>query len=237
MSIDKKERILVVDDDIQIRRALRSALSVRGYEVSLAASGEEALDAAAADPPAMVILDLSLPGMGGLEVCRELRAWSNAPILILSVNDRESDIISALDAGADDYLTKPFKTGELLARIRAHTRRARQLPAGPAVLEAEGLRVNLSTHQVYLDEEELKLTKTEFALLQYLVLNAGRVVTYSLLLSNVWGPGYLNDTQTLRVHVGHLRKKIERDPNRPQFIITEPGIGYRFAAVPNPQSP
>lgn len=231
MTGEKRERILVVDDDIQIRRALRSALSARGYEVELASTGEDAVELAAANPPAMVILDLSLPGMSGMDVCRELRRWFKAPVLILSVNDREADIIDALDAGADDYLTKPFKTGELLARMRAHSRRMQQLPTGVAVYETEGLQVNLSSHQVFLDGEEVKLTKTEFALLQYLVQNAGRVVTYGILLSHVWGPEYAHDTQTLRVHVGNLRRKVERDPNRPRLISTEPGVGYRFAAV------
>jgi two-component system, OmpR family, KDP operon response regulator KdpE len=225
-----KEKILVVDDDVQIRRALRNALSARGYEVLLASGGEEALEIAALEIPSMVILDLSMPGMSGLEVCRELRTWSQLPILVLSVYDKEADKVAALDLGADDYLTKPFNTGELLARIRAHIRRAKQLPSTVTVFESGGLKVDLARHYVLKNDQEVKLTKTEYSLLQYLIQNSGRVVTYSILISKVWGPEYDGDTQTLRVHIGNLRKKIEEDPNRPLFILTEPGVGYRFNA-------
>lgn len=230
MSVSLSEHILIVDDDIQIRRALLHALSARGYKITQAANGEEALALAAAEHPDIIVLDLAMPGMSGLEVCRELRAWSKAPILVLSVKDRDSDKIAALDFGADDYLTKPFNTGELLARIRAHLRRAKQAPldTDSAVYEMEGLKVDIPRHQVFLRDEEIKLTKTEFALLQYLIQNAGRVVTYSMLLMQVWGTDYEGDTQTLRVHVGNLRRKIEPDPGRPHFILTEPGVGYRF---------
>lgn len=224
----QSEKILVVDDDIQIRRALRNALSARGYDVMLASNGEEALDMAASETPDMVILDMSMPGISGIEVCKELRTWTHIPILILSVKDKEADKIAALDLGADDYLTKPFNTGELLARIRAHIRRTKQIQPVDPVFEKNGLKVDLARHLVFKDGEELKLTKTEFSLLQYLIQNSGRVVTYSLLLSQVWGPEYECDTQTLRVHIGNLRKKIEEDPNRPHFILTEPGVGYRF---------
>lgn len=222
------QTILVVDDDVQIRRALRHALAARGYDVDLAASGEEALERAAVDPPQMMILDLSLPGISGIEVCRALRTWTALPILVLSVKDRPQDKVMALDTGADDYLTKPFDTSELLARIRSHLRRADQLRVQEPVFEGDGLRIDFARRQVTRDEQEIRLTKTEFALLQYLVQNAGRVVTHNVLLDRVWGPDHLGDTQVLRVHVGNMRRKIEPEPERSRFIVTEPGVGYRF---------
>jgi two-component system KDP operon response regulator KdpE len=222
--------ILVVDDDMQILRALRHALAARGYEVLLASSGQQALEMAAVQQPNMVILDLTLPDMSGIEVCRELRTWLHVPILVLSVRDRPDDKVTALDTGADDYLTKPFDTSELLARIRSHLRRADQLPVAEPVYELENLRIDISRHQVLREGEEVHLTRTEFALLQYLAQNSGRVVTYGMLLQRVWGPEYETDTQTLRVHIGNLRRKIEPDPDRPRFILTEPGVGYRFRA-------
>jgi two-component system KDP operon response regulator KdpE len=228
MSAQLSDHILIVDDDIQIRRALHHALLARGYRITQAASGEEALNLAAAEPPSLVVLDLSMPGKSGLEVCKELRTWSKAPILVLSVRDRDTDKIAALDLGADDYLTKPFNTGELLARIRAHLRRVKELPVEKAVHEVDGLKVDLFRRLVTLDGQEVKLTKTEFGMLAYLIQNAGRVITYGQILTNVWGPEYEADTQTLRVHAGHLRRKIEPDPARPRFILTEPGVGYRF---------
>ena len=230
MTPELSPRILIVDDDVQIRRALFHALTARKYTVDLAASGEEALEHAALNAPDMVILDLAMPGMGGIETCKELRRWSNVPVLVLSVRDADADKIAALDIGADDYLTKPFNTGELLARIRAHLRRAKQIPTDSesAVYESDSLKVDIPRHQVYLRDEEVKLTKTEFSLLQYLMQNAGRVMTYGMLLMQVWGSDYEGDTQTLRVHVGNLRRKIEPDQGRPHFILTEPGVGYRF---------
>jgi len=226
--MNKGEKILVVDDDVQIRRALRNAISARGYEVITASNGEEALDKASLELPDMIILDLAMPGLSGLEVCKEIRSWSDIPILILSVKEKEKDKIKALDLGADDYITKPFNTGELLARIRAHIRRAKQIKPLPSIIEEKGLKVDFAKHRVFLNEKEIKLTKTEFSLLKYLIQNAGRVITYNMLLEKVWGLEYSEDTQTLRVHIGNLRKKIEIDINRPQFIITEPSIGYRF---------
>ena len=221
-------KILVVDDDIQIRRALRNVISARGYEVILASNGEEALDKAALELPDMVVLDLQMPGLSGLNVCKELRSWSNIPILILSVKDLESDKVTALDLGADDYLTKPFKSGELLARIRAHIRRASQTKPASPIFEERGLKVDFASHQVFLESREIKLTKTEFSILKYLIQKTGKVITYKLLISEIWGSDYKGEISTLRVHIGNLRKKIEKDPNRPKFIITEPGIGYRF---------
>ncbi|MCL5772823.1 MAG: response regulator transcription factor [Firmicutes bacterium] len=228
MNTGTSEKILVVDDDIQIQKAIRIALSARGYEVMLASSGEEALETALLKKPDLVILDLSLPQMSGFEFCREFRRWSEAPVIVLSIRDRESDKISALDLGADDYITKPFNTAELLARIRAHLRRSKQASVIEDEFEFDELKVNFPGCRVVVNDVEVKLTKTEFALLQYFIKNAGRVVTYNNLLSHVWGPEYECDTQTLRVHIGNLRKKIEPDSNRPKFIITEPGVGYRF---------
>jgi two-component system, OmpR family, KDP operon response regulator KdpE len=204
MTIDTKAKILVVDDDIQIQRALRLALTARKYNVVLASNGSEALDVAASEELDLIILDLTLPDISGIDVCREVRTWSKVPIIVLSVKDREEDKINALDTGADDYMTKPFNTGELLARIRAHLRRMSEIPAGDVEYEVNGLKVNLGSHLVTLNDEELKLTKTEYGLLQYLILNAGRVVTHNILLTNVWGPEYEGDSQTLRVHIGNL---------------------------------
>lgn len=222
-------KILVVDDDVQIRRALRNALSARGYEVSLASSREEALETAAVELPSLVILDLGLPDGSGIDVCKELRVWSKVPIMVLSVLDRPQDKVAALDIGADDYLTKPFDTSELLARIRSHLRRAETTPTGTALLEFDGLTVDQARRLVTLDGKFVHLTPTEFTILQYLVQNVQRVVTYSLLLDYLWrSVGTTGDTQSLRVHVGNLRRKVERTPEHPRHIITEAGVGYRF---------
>jgi len=229
----KNEKILVVDDDIYIRGALKNALSARNYEVILADSGEEALEMAALELPDIVILDLSMPGLSGLQVCKDLRSWSNIPIIILSVIDKEKDKIEAFDLGVDDYITKPFKTGELLARLRAHIRRAKQIKTLNPVFEERGLKIDFVNHLVTFNNEEIKITKTEFSILKYLIQNSGKVITYKLLISEIWGTDYDGDISTLRVHVGNLRKKIEEDLNRPKFIITEPRIGYRFYSNQN----
>lgn len=231
MNTPAHERILIVDDDERIRRALQNALTAKGYAVEEAASGEDALKIAAENPPGMVVLDLAMPGQDGFQVCKELRQWSKVPILVLSVKDRESDKVTALDLGADDYLTKPFNTEELLARVRAHLRRSKERPEENAIIQMDGLKVDIPRHAVSLHDQQIKLTKTEFALLQYLIQNRGRVMTYRQILSHVWGTEYENDTQTLRVHAGRLRQKIESDPGRPRFILTEPGVGYRFSIV------
>ena len=229
---ESQSRILVVDDDVQILRALRRALQARGYDVLTAASGEEALDLAAGHVPAMVILDLSLPRMSGIDVCRELRTWTQVPILVLSIHESSADKVAALDMGADDYLTKPFDTAELLARIRSHLRRAaRQQPDEP-VLEVEGLQMDVARWQVICRGEEVRLTRIEFEILQYLMRNAGRVVTSGLLLRQVWGPEYETDLHTLRVHIGNLRRKIEVDAEKPTLIVTELGVGYRLRPSP-----
>jgi two-component system KDP operon response regulator KdpE len=226
---EKPARILAIDDEERIRRALKSILSARKYEVVLAASGDEGIDRAIDASPDLVILDLTLPDRSGLEVCRELRTWLAAPILVLSVRSGETDKISALDEGADDYLTKPFSAGELLARIRALLRRASGSSASDPVIEAGDLTIDIARRRALRNEEEIKLTRTEFDILAFLAQNAGRVVTSKQLLQTVWGEEYGEDTQTLRVHIGHLRRKIEPHPSVPQYILTEPGVGYRFA--------
>ena len=229
MSISEKSAtILVVDDEEQIRRALKSILTIRKYRVILASSGEEALDRAIDHPPDLVILDLSLPGIGGVEVCRELRTWSNSPILILSVKSNDADKISALDSGADDYLTKPFSTGEILARIRALLRRSEMLAVPLPVIQAGALEIDLGRRLVSRGGLNISLTPTEYGILAYLAQNANCVVFSKMLIERVWGEGACEDTQALRVHVSHLRKKIEENPHLPQFIVTEPGVGFRF---------
>ncbi|MBI3945841.1 MAG: response regulator transcription factor [Armatimonadetes bacterium] len=222
------ERILVVDDEPQIRRALRSGLAARGYQVLLAATGEEALDLAASRPVDLVILDLGLPDMEGVEVCRQLREWSSVPVIVLSVRAGDRDKVAALDSGADDYLTKPFSMAELLARIRAGVRRARAAPRAEPVFTTGALTVDMARHIVTVEGNEVKLTRLEYGVLRYLALNAGRVITHRVLLREVWGPEYEEETQYLRVHVGRIRRKIEPDPARPRYVITEPGVGYRL---------
>jgi len=229
MSIPERPvRVLVVDDEEQIRRALSSILRSRHYELETAATGQEGLIKAIDRPPDIVILDLGLPDMSGIEVCRELRSWTGVPILILSVHSAEADKIAALDEGADDYLTKPFSAGELLARLRALLRRAAALTAPPPVVNAGTLTVDIARRRVTLDDDEVSLTPTEFDILAYLARNANCVVTQRQILEQVWGPEWAEDAQTLRVHVSHLRKKIERDPSGTRYIVTEPGVGFRF---------
>lgn len=220
--------ILVVDDEVQIRRALHSLLAARHYGVLLAENGEQALELAADHTPDLVILDLSMPGMSGLEVCRELRAWYRGPILILSVRGSEQDKIAALDLGADDYLTKPFPTGELLARIRALLRRAAQHETPPPVVHLGELEIDLARRLVTRAGHPVSLTPIEYAILAYLARNANCVVTSSQLIEQVWGNNATEDTQALRVHVSHLRKKIEPYPTVPQYLLTEPGVGFRL---------
>lgn len=226
---ERPARILVIDDEQQIRRALKSVLRARHYEVDVAATAEEGIASTAEHTPDAVILDLSLPGMDGIEACRQLREWYSGPILVLSVRSGDDDKISALDAGADDYLTKPFSTGELLARIRALLRRASPSEGVIREIVSGDLRIDLARRTVELRGEPVRLTRTEFDILALLARNAGRVVTSSMLLEQVWGPEYVRDTQTLRVHVSHLRKKIETPGDVPRFVLTEPGVGFRFA--------
>jgi two-component system, OmpR family, KDP operon response regulator KdpE len=221
-------RILVVDDERQIRRALKDALVDEGYTVVTAESGEEAVRAVEEAPPDLIVLDLGLPGMSGLEVCRAIRPHSRAPILVLSARTTERDKVAALDQGADDYLTKPFGMDELLARVRAHLRRWQGDPEPHTEIQAGSLVIDLERRIVTLNGEEVKLTRTEYDILRYLAMNPGRVVTHANILQNVWGPLYEEDVAALRVHIAHLRRKIEADPARPRIILTELGVGYRF---------
>jgi two-component system, OmpR family, KDP operon response regulator KdpE len=222
-----EERILVCDDDPQIRRALSLILRDAGYEVLIAASGEEALDRAAVDGPHLAIVDLLLPDQHGIELCRRLREWSEIPILILSAIGDEQTKIEALDSGADDYVTKPFGRGELVARVSAALRRAGRDASEPRI-EIDGLTIDLPAHAVWIDGEEVRLTPTEFSLLRVLVLNRGLLLTHGQLLSEVWGPEYADATPLLRTHIANLRRKLQRDGQERRLIRTDSGIGYRF---------
>ena len=228
---EKPAKILVIDDEAQIRRALRSILSTRGYDVFFAADGAEGLDLAIERNPDLVVLDLAMPRMGGLEVCRELRTWYSAPILVLSVKGSDADKIAALDMGADDYVTKPFSAGELLARVRALLRRASDQAAARPVIGAGDLEIDIAQRRVKRAGQEIELTRIEFDILAHLAQNADCVVTSKMIIGKVWGPEYgeVEDTQTLRVHISHLRKKIESHPSVPRYILTEPGVGFRFS--------
>jgi two-component system KDP operon response regulator KdpE len=220
-------RVLVVDDEPAIRRFLRASLSAHGYEIFEAGDGQSALSAVTAERPDLVILDLGLPDLDGIEVTRLLREWSRTPIIILSVRGQEADKIAALDAGADDYVVKPFGVGELLARMRAALRRSSQSNAEP-VFTSDDLTVDLTRRVVMTAGREVQLTPTEYELLRVLVTNAGKVLTHHQLLRQVWGLGYEQETHILRVNVSNLRRKIEPDPARPRYVLTEPGVGYRL---------
>ena len=224
-------RVLVIDDEPQIRRALRAGLERAEFRVTAVATGEEGLDFAALQPVDLVILDLAMPGMDGYEVCRQLREWSKTPIIMLSVREDDQDKIKALNLGADDYLTKPFSLEELVARIRAVLRRVGSSEEIEApVFSAAGLEIDFTRRIVSIQGKEVHLTPIEYELFRFLVLNPGRVITHRQLLMRVWGSDYADDTRTLRVHIAHLRNKIEVDPTNPIFIHTEPRIGYRFRA-------
>lgn len=221
------ETILIIDDELQIRRLLEITLSSNGYKIIQAVNGKEGLVAAATHRPSLIIIDLGLPDIDGQEIIAKLREWFNKPVIVLSVRSSETDIIRALDNGANDYLTKPFRTGELLARIRAALR-AVENKADATVLELGNLSIDLVGHLVRKNSEVIKLTTTEFSLLTLLAKNRGRVLTHQYILKEVWGYGYLNQTQYLRVFVAQLRKKIEDNPSKPTLLITESGIGYRI---------
>jgi len=225
-------RILVVDDEPRILRAVKTLLTRKGYGVTIASSGEDALQRAAETGPQLVILDLRLPGIGGLEVCRRLREWTNAPILILSVRNEDIDKISALDLGADDYLTKPFSSGELLARVRALLRRVPDTEIASQVIRSGDLAIDLVERRVMRSGRALKLTRTQFAVLSVLAQKADRVVTTRALQKEVWGATADDQIHSLRVHVSNVRATIEADPTAPAYIITEPGVGYRFVSLP-----
>jgi two-component system KDP operon response regulator KdpE len=226
--------ILLVDDDQAILDYLRAALRRQEYNIVLARDGEEAIEAAIRQPPDLVILDLSLPGVGGLQVCRELRTWYSAPILILSGHEEEETMVAALDSGADDYVTKPVRLRELLARVRSLLRRASERPANLPVWTVGEIEIDRARRHVFLAGKEIRFTRTEFDILAYLVQNLDCVVTLKMLMDRIWGPTRGDYAQTLRVHVGHIRKKMEADPAHRRYILTESGIGYRFT---NPSSP
>ncbi|HLN20544.1 MAG TPA: response regulator [Bacteroidales bacterium] len=219
--------ILIIDDEIQIRRLLDITLSSNGYKVLFASNGKEGIISAATHHPSLILLDLGLPDTDGAEVLVKLRDWYSRPVIVLSVRNSEEDIINALDKGANDYLTKPFRSGELLARIRSAIRLTSEKPDQP-LMQFGSLSIDLSNHIVKKNNDYLKLTSTEFSLLALLARNHGRVLTHQFLLKEVWGFGYLEQTQYLRVFIAQLRKKIEDDPARPELLITESGIGYRF---------
>jgi two-component system KDP operon response regulator KdpE len=226
--------ILVIDDEPQILRAMQTILTEKQFRVTTASRGEEGLALAATGEPDLVILDLGLPDIDGVEVCKRLREWTQTPIIILSVRDSERDKVAALDMGADDYLTKPFGIEELLARVRVALRHAASRKGARGnqtkVVKAGNLIIDLAWHLVKRAEAEVKLTATEYKLLAYLAANHGRVLTHQSILTNVWGQEDADHTEYLRVYMRQLRKKLEADPERPQYILTEPGIGYRFIA-------
>ncbi len=219
--------ILVVDDEPQIRRVLRSTLSFRGYEISEAKSGEEALEVARKLKPDLILLDVNLPGMSGIETCKEIRRGSKTPIIMLTVRSAERDKVVALDAGADDYVTKPFGIEELLARVRASLRRHSASEAVPT-FESKDLIVDFEARRVTAFGEEVHLAPKEFDVLKELIANQGKPVSHRRLLQSVWGPEYGEETENLRVVINQMRKKIEKDPSQPRYILTEPWVGYRF---------
>jgi two-component system, OmpR family, KDP operon response regulator KdpE len=220
-------RVLVVDDEPQIVRGLRTNLRARGYDVVTAPDGEEALAAAARERPDVAIVDLGLPGIDGVDVIEGLRAWSRMPILVLSARDQEPDKVRALDAGADDYVTKPFGMDELLARLRAAERRLQPMDEAPEVI-TDAFTVDLGAARVRTADGEVRLTPTEWHVVEILVRNPGRLVTQRQLLQEVWGPQYHEETNYLRVYMAQIRRKLEPDPARPRYFVTEPGMGYRF---------
>jgi two-component system, OmpR family, KDP operon response regulator KdpE len=223
-------RILVIDDEAAIRRFLKIILEADGYAFLEASSGQEGLVMAATNRPDLIVLDLGLPDLDGLVVLKRLREWSTLPVIVLTVKDSDTDKVALLDSGADDYLTKPFSTSEFQARIRVALRHAQPTPTEP-VLRSGDLEVDLSDREVRVAGQIVKLTATEYEILRILVLHAGRVVTQRQLLKEVWGPNAMEQTQYLRVYIGQLRKKLERDASQPELILTEPGVGYRFIII------
>lgn len=225
-----KPTVLVIDDELQIRRLLRVCLDANGYRVLEAPTGHEGLAEAAQHRPDVVVLDLGLPDMDGVMVLKRLREWSKVPVVVLSVRDREEDKVKALDNGADDYLTKPFGTEELLARLRVAMRHA-QPSSDSAVFHSGRLEVDLTARVVKVEGRDVRLTATEYALLRLLVQHAGKVMTHQQILREVWGPDYIDQTQYLRVYMAHLREKLEAEPSKPSLLLTEPGVGYRLVEM------
>ena len=230
---EDKELILLIEDESQMRRFLRITLQGHGYRLVEAETGQDGLMQAASRNPDVVLLDLGLPDMDGLEVTERLREWTQTPIVVISAREQEQDKVKALDAGADDYLTKPFSAGELMARIRVALRHAvRQSGKQDAVFMLQNLRVDLAQRQIFVDEKEVHLTPIEYKLLAVLIRHAGKVITHRQLLQEVWGPAHVNEVQYLRVYMTQLRHKLEVDPTRPRFLMNEPGIGYRLKYDP-----
>jgi two-component system, OmpR family, KDP operon response regulator KdpE len=227
--MERKKRVLVVDDEQEIALVLRSGLATHGYEVRVAGEGEAALELFHAWTPDLVVTDLSMPNMNGLKLCQQLRAISGVPIIVLSVKGDEAAKVEALDAGADDYVTKPFGMGELLARVRATLRRLPiEISEQQAVIEEGDFRVDLERREVHVAGREIRLSPKEFDLLVYFIRHSGKVLTHRTLLANTWGGNYTDQTEYLRVFIRHLRKKIEPDPAKPRYILTDPWVGYRF---------
>ena len=230
--MDKDPLVLIIDDEPQILRALKTILSANRFRVLVATSGEQGLALAVAQPPNIIILDLTLPDLDGIKVCEQIREWSRVPIIVLSVRDSEKDKVTALDKGADDYLTKPFGIEELLARLRVALRHAEQsIGNTQSVIKSGDLTIDLARHTATIGLEDLRLTATEFKLLSYLAAHPDRVLTHRAILTQVWGLDDSDHVEYLRVYMGQLRKKIEKNPDEPQIILTEPGIGYRFKAL------
>jgi two-component system KDP operon response regulator KdpE len=226
----RKPIILVVDDELQILRVLRASLPLWGYQVRTAQGGAEALDEIAKEMPDLIILDLAMPGMSGLDVCRRVREYSPVPVIVLSAKGSEADKVAALDIGADDYVTKPFAMNELMARVRAVLRRSAAADADSRMLNVGDLSIDLDERRVVLSGKEIKLTPKEFEVLKYLVSNTGKVITHRALLQAVWGSESSEQTEYVRVFINQLRRKIEQDPQHPKYILTEPWVGYRFVA-------
>jgi two-component system KDP operon response regulator KdpE len=231
---DKPLCILIVDDEPQIRRFLRTSLGAHGYQVLEAACGQEALVRLTTERPDVVLLDLGLPDLDGLDVIHRMREWSQVPIIVLSVRGQEGDKVAALDGGADDYVTKPFGMGELLARIRAALRHRLQSEVDARVFRSGGLAVDLARRVVTVDGSEVKLTRKEYEVLRVLAIHAGKALTHRHLLREVWGPVAVEEQQYLRVYIGQLRQKLEADPAQPRYLLTEPGIGYRLRLWDDP---
>ena len=225
--MENNESILIIDDEVQIRRLLEITLSEKGYKITEASNGKTGLAFAASLQPNLIILDLGLPDIDGIDVLKKIREWYQSPIIILSVRNSESEIVKALENGANDYLTKPFRSGELIARIRVAIRQNQHI-SDKSILEFDSLTIDLANHIVKKNNKLLKLTVTEFSLLSLLATNEGRVLTHQFILHKIWGTSYAEQTQYLRVFVANLRKKIEENPNKPKLINTESGIGYRF---------
>ena len=226
-----KFKILIVDDEPQVRRLLRLSLEANDFKVIEAADGQEGLLAASMHHPDIILLDLGLPDMDGLSALKQLREWSQVPVIVLTVQDAEDTKINILDSGADDYVTKPFNTGELLARIRVSIRHSMKLDESP-VFASGHLQVDLNLRIVKVNEQEIKLTATEYSLLVLFIRHAGKVLTHTHIIKEIWGVPYTDNAQILRVHIAQLRKKIERNPTLPELLVTEPGVGYRFKVLP-----